>query len=205
MKRKDFFEELTRHMCHPDALRKIQRAYWLSKEAHRAQTRDGGERYFEHPREVAITLIRRQYLHSDTICAALLHDCVEDTFVPADVYVSLFGMQVWKWIERLSKKIPHHDQVTGQVIGYVKKATDGYFEQLHSLPVEGRVIKCADRLHNLSTAHVMDPERKARYIKETRERILPLADTTDPWFAARIRQEVKRLESPCETSTAPSP
>lgn len=171
--------------------KKLQRAYWLSKEVHRTQERETGERYFEHPRRVAIILIKRGVTDIDVIAAALLHDAVEDTFTPMEIYYDLFGKSVWDMIFTLSKKIPAFHPITGEVIGWAKKETRGYYGKIALEPQPFfRMIKCADRIDNLRTCANWDQDRKDRYIAETKEFLLPLAEALDDkWFA----EELKRL------------
>lgn len=198
MNRQTFFYSLPLEQYSPEDLRRIQLAYWLAKEGHRTQHRDDGERYFEHPRAVALILVEMGYTDVSTICAALLHDGVEDTYILPDAYLALVGPTVWNWVFTLSKKIPAFDPVTGVVIDYVKRDQDKYFEGIAALPPQARVIKLADRLHNLRTCGVMKEDRKQRYIHETRSLILPIAQSTDPNFVQVIEHEIKLVLATCK-------
>lgn len=196
MNRVEFFEELNNNsMLRLEDMQKIQAAYWLSKEAHRRQFRDGGERYFEHPRSVALLAHQFGYKDFVSICIALLHDALEDSFTPMVVYLHLFGVVVWAGIETLSKKIPHHDPITGEVTNFSKKQLDEYFAKLYCAPKNVRAIKCCDRLHNLRTLGSRSAEKKREQIDETRQYILPLADMTDPEIAKALRAEIANIEA----------
>lgn len=194
MDRRTFFQHLPLHTYSPDDLRRIRQAYWLAKEAHRTQSRDGGERYFEHPRAVTLLLIEFGYTNADTICTGLLHDAVEDTFTPPDLYVQLFGATVWLFIQTLSKVLPAWDPVTGEIYGWVKKNLEDYFAQIAKLPPGGQIVKVCDRLHNLRTCAGWTPERKQRYTQETRQWILPIAQRLDHRLAEAIEAELTRID-----------
>ncbi|MCX6714654.1 MAG: HD domain-containing protein [Candidatus Uhrbacteria bacterium] len=195
MDRKEFFEGL--NLTHWDLSDRklIQAAYELAKLGHAKQTRDGGGRYFEHPREVARLLIGFGYLECETICTGLLHDGIEDTYIPEIVYIQTFGACVYRSIETLSKSIPHNDPLTGRVIGYIKKTLEEYFTELMKAPKHVRATKCCDRLHNLRTLGGRSNRKKREQIDETVKYILPLADATDPEIAKAIRVEIALLEA----------
>lgn len=178
----------------PGDLLEIQRAYWLAKEAHRTQLRDGGERYFTHPRGVAVGLITRGHLSKKEIILALLHDVVEDTYTPSDAIVCLFGQEVWKNLVLLSKYIPVFDPVTGTVIGRFEKNEDDYYKALAEAPYEVRLVKCSDRLYNLLSMREGWPiERQRRYATKTIRTMVPIAKETDAWFAAEIESICKKV------------
>ncbi len=170
----------------------IQDAYWLAKNAHRLQERDEGQRYFEHPRAVALLLIERGYLDKSIITKALLHDVVEDTNTPTNVIVRVCGYETWKSLITLSKSVPVFDPVTGQLMGRYKKPLEVYFDELARAIIEDRLVKLADRLHNMSTMSVWTADRCAAYAEETQKWILPIAYATDEWFADRLREEVRK-------------
>lgn len=204
MNRAEFMQKLNVTSYSPEDMRRIHVAYWFAKEIHRRQFRDGGERYFEHVRAVALLVHEFGYKQRNAICAALLHDGPEDTHTPVDAYLHMFGPVVWHWIETLSKKIPHHDELEGNVTFVMKKDVNTYFEKISFLPKEARAIKCCDRLHNLRTMGMeWTSARKRKYIIETNEYILPLADATDPVIAKAIRTEVARIEKELGDISAP--
>lgn len=201
MDRREFFSKLPLAGYTPDEIRRIRYAYWLAKEAHRTQRRDDGERYFVHPRSVALLLIEFGYTQADTICAGLLHDAVEDTFTPPDIYVLLCGPEVWSTVQALSKKLPAFDPVTGEIYGWFEKEPKDYVRDIALLPPHGRVVKLCDRLHNLRTCAGWPPERKTRYVRETRENILPLAERTDRRILEALERELTRIEGDLATAS----
>lgn len=195
MNRAQFFHAIPLKKYNDIEIGYIQSAYWLSKKSHDNQARDSGERYFEHPRAVALLMIQFGFVYWKTICAALLHDCVEDCYTPSRVYINLFDAELYSWVLALSKKVPHHDPLGGQVTGYIKKDLKEYFKTIAELPANVRAIKCCDRLHNLSTCNNWAPERRRRYVNETIEFILPLADATDAHISAALCKEIARIEA----------
>ena len=76
------FEKLLRFKMSPDNLKLVMKAYRMSKYGHRGQKRDSGERYFEHPKTVALIIAGEFKIYDhEVISAALLHDDVEDSFI----------------------------------------------------------------------------------------------------------------------------
>lgn len=159
-------------------LARIQLAYWLAKNAHRPFKRENGDRYFEHPRAVAISLIAHGFKGTEYVVLGLLHDVIEDTNTPVPVIADLFGPETWRSLETLSRYMPSFDPLTGQIIGRYKKPQDQYFNEIGAAPARVRTVKCGDRLHNLKTCHRWDDERRARYIDETERFVIPLAHGT---------------------------
>lgn len=192
MNRKQFFA-LLGGMPAGDMLQ-IQLAYWLAKNAHRPQApRDDGQRYFNHPRDVAVLLIERGVRDKDTLTEALLHDAIEDTNTPPQVIVNLFGHDMWESLFLLSKVIPVFDPVTGQVCGFHKKTAEDYRQGLMDAPHSVRLVKCADRVINLRDMAAWERERQIRYATETESLHIPLAQKTDPWFEAELRALVIKV------------
>jgi (p)ppGpp synthase/HD superfamily hydrolase len=187
MNRDTFFIAMAERFS-ADDLTYIQRAYWLVKEAHRKQNRRlTGERYFEHVRRVATYAFDRyNYSDPELIALGLLHDVVEDTFVPQSVIVNLFGRLMYDWILVLSKEVPVFHPVTGKLLGRVKIPTEVYFENLKNTHLNPRIVKGCDRYDNLADFAQWEAPRKAKYVTETNDFILPLIRTTDHRIANDI-------------------
>jgi GTP pyrophosphokinase len=194
MDRDEFFHMLPPQLRAED-LQKIQHAYWLAKHAHRDQVRDTGERYFEHPRRVAISLIKHGFGHeADIIVDGFLHDVPEDTVTPNSVIVTLFGKQTWNDLRVLSKKIPTFDPVSGEVIGRTSKTTEEYYDGIANAEHRVRIVKCDDRLDNVSDMKKFTPERRRRYIDETRRYIIPIARQTSLQYLAELERACDAAE-----------
>ena len=193
MNRKEFFRMVSDRPT--GELTIVQHAYWLAKNAHRPQVpRDNGERYFEHPRAVAISLIERQFRDTEVIVLALCHDVVEDTNTPPAIIVDMLGRRIWEGLELLSKYMPNFDPITGQILGRYKKDAEEYFEVLAHASGTVRLVKCADRLHNLSTCEAWEDERINRYIAETEKHIIPLARDISRVYGDELRKAIVDLK-----------
>lgn len=149
----------------------IMRAYRCAKDAFRHVSRDGGERYFEHLRAVALILIEHLRVHDhQMIVAALLHDIVED-------------IEEWNF-DRLNTEFGDH---VSELVWWVTKPNvsgfknkldrDRYYnQQLHErAPRDAIIVKLADRLHNLVTMWEVTKAKRERKIAETENFYLPLA------------------------------
>jgi (p)ppGpp synthase/HD superfamily hydrolase len=146
---------------------RILDAYSFAKEAHRGQWRRSGVRYFEHPKAVAAILLQLEVRDADTICAALLHDVVEDCGVTLSQIEIRFGIQVERCVRLVSKN------------GLTETK---YFARLVRANEPGAwKVKLADRLHNLSTL-TNDPskqawcnQKKLEQVSETRTSVMAIA------------------------------
>ncbi len=141
----------------------VHAAYVFAKYGHHDQTRDGGGRYFDHPKEVANIIIRELGIKNNwrLVVTALLHDILEDTYLLSEhTLLRLFGKKVALWVALLSK-VPK----------------EGYHERLAACGIwEVLLVKLCDRLHNLRTFAVWNEKRKTKYLKETADWYVPLAD-----------------------------
>jgi GTP diphosphokinase / guanosine-3',5'-bis(diphosphate) 3'-diphosphatase len=189
MNRSLFFSTLADRL-NSDELQYVQRAYWLVKEAHRRQKRRlTGERFFEHLRRVAfMAAVDYGYCDAETVALGLLHDIVEDTFVPQPVIVNLFGQQMYGWILDVSKEIPSFHPVTGKLIARAKLNEAAFYEALMLAHLKPRIVKGCDRVDNLKDLAQWEPARRDKYIIETNTYHLPLAIQTD----ARIANEIQK-------------
>ena len=176
-----------------DELLYVQRAYWLVKEAHRRQKRRlTGERFFEHVRRVSfMAAVDYGYCDGETAALGLLHDVVEDTFVPQSVIVNLFGQQMYGWILNVSKEIPTFHPVTGNVIARAKLDEAAFYKALMTAHLKPRIIKGCDRIDNLADLISWETPRREKYIIETNMYHVPLALQTDARIAKEIENRLK--------------
>ena len=149
----------------------IEKAYRFAKEAHSGVRRRSGEPYILHPIAVARIVISELGLGSTSICAALLHDVVEDTEFTRDDIESAFGKKIADIVEGLTK-------ISGGIFG--DKASiqaENFRKLLLSMSTYIRVvlIKMADRLHNMRTLGSMRPEKQYKIAGETLYIYAPLA------------------------------
>ncbi|MCY3956954.1 MAG: bifunctional (p)ppGpp synthetase/guanosine-3',5'-bis(diphosphate) 3'-pyrophosphohydrolase [Chloroflexi bacterium] len=152
------------------AERLIRRAAELAERAHEGQRRLTGEPFVQHPVSVAL-MLANLHLDPDTVAAALLHDCVEDTSVDIGTIRSRFGSGVAELVDGVTKL----DDIT--VVSLDDRQAQNLRKVFLAMARDIRVvlIKLADRLHNLQTAHVYRPEKRARYASDTLEIFAPLA------------------------------
>ncbi len=156
---------------HRKKVEKIQRAFRFAREAHRGVRRRSGEPYILHPIAVAKIVVSELGLGSTSICAALLHDVVEDTEFTREDIEAGFGPQIAGIVEGLTK-------ISGGIFG--DKASiqaENFRKLLLSMSTDVRVvlIKMADRLHNMRTLGSMRPEKQYKIAGETLYIYAPLA------------------------------
>lgn len=149
----------------------IKRAYFFSSEAHWRQKRKGGTPFIEHPLQVA-SILADMKMDTTTICAALLHDTVEDTDTRLDDISKRFGYNIAFLVESLTKlgrmEFKSHE---------IEQA-ENFRKMLLSMTEDVRVllIKFADRLHNVRTLEFLPEEKRQRIASETLEIYAPLAN-----------------------------
>ena len=135
----------------------------FAKEKHEGQTRIGGEPYISHPVEVARLLEEKGFLEASYIKAALFHDLLEDTDA-SEQEISFYGGEEVLTAVRLLTKSK----------GY---KMEEYIQAIGNNPI-AKMVKLADRLHNLLCASVADERFRKRYVQETEEFYLDLAKGT---------------------------
>ncbi|MFO1152652.1 MAG: bifunctional (p)ppGpp synthetase/guanosine-3',5'-bis(diphosphate) 3'-pyrophosphohydrolase [Rhodospirillales bacterium] len=150
----------------------LNRAYVFSMKAHGSQTRANGDPYFLHPLEVAGILTGFR-LDSASIVTGLLHDTIEDTAATLTDIRSLFGDEVARLVNGVTKlsRIELHSDKTKQAENF-RKLVLAMSEDIRVL-----LVKLADRLHNMRTLHFIgDPGRRIRIATETMDIYAPLAE-----------------------------
>lgn len=173
---------------------RIRRAYWLAKKVHDSQKRDNGERYFEHCRRVAL-FVAQHGGGEDEVIIALLHDCIEDGFIPQDILMDLFGQYVASSVETLSKVTQVYDSLADSITKS-KKSPAEYYAAIGAASDNVKLIKLADRIDNIRDMHSWKQERKQRYIRETEKFLLPMARSFSPDLAQIIEEECRKLPDP---------
>lgn len=150
----------------------LNRAYVYTVQKHGTQKRASGDPYFSHPVEVA-GLMTELKLDQDTIITALLHDTVEDTLATTDEIERLFGPDVARLVDGVTKlsKI--------EAMSENERAAENLRKFLLAMSEDIRVllVKLADRLHNMRTLHFIKSDEKRRRIsRETMDIYAPLAE-----------------------------
>ncbi len=154
-----------------DDMERINRAYSIAFEAHKDQKRRSGEPYIIHPVAVA-QILCDMGMDCDSICAALLHDVVEDTEMTESEIKSLFGNDVELLVEGVTKlgQIPLSASKEEQQSENVRKMFLAMSEDIRVI-----IIKLADRLHNMRTLRFMPEEKRLYKARETLEIYAPIA------------------------------
>jgi (p)ppGpp synthase/HD superfamily hydrolase len=175
--------QLARQHFDPEAALRISRALDLASSAHQGQTRDDGTPYVLHPIRVAISLTEELGLIDDgLICAALLHDAVEDN---ADIGLQRieadFGSRVRMVVEELTKPVA----TTRADVNAV------YFARLRTAAEESKLVKLMDKLDNVrDSPNCPEPVKRRRTLEEAESVYLPLASgLEDP----SVRSKIERL------------
>ena len=150
----------------------LNRAYVFSMKAHGSQLRASGDPYFSHPIEVA-GILTDLHLDDETIATAILHDTIEDTVATPDEIHKLFGSNVARMVDGVTKLSKIEAQTENE------RAAENLRKFLLAMSDDIRVllVKLADRLHNMRTLHHIKSEEKRRRIaRETLDIYAPLAE-----------------------------
>ena len=155
----------------PEQVERVQEAYELAQEAHKGQKRLTGEAYITHPVAVA-GLLADLHLDCQTVCAALLHDVIEDTPTAKDEILARFGREIAELVDGVSKldKIQFKSRKEAQA--------ESFRKMILAMVRDIRVImvKLADRIHNMRTLGAMPPTKRRRIATETLEIYAPIAN-----------------------------
>ncbi len=148
----------------------IEKAYNFAKAAHGEQRRFTGEPFFSHCREVAKILLEHK-LDRDTICAALLHDTVEDTSVTVEDIEKDFNKEIAEMVAGLTKIDRLENLSTDE------ETVENWRKMLIAVSHDMRIIliKLADRTHNMKTLQGLAPARRKEKALETLNLYAPLA------------------------------
>ena len=143
----------------------LNRAYVYAMRMHGSQKRASGDPYFSHPIEVA-GILTGYKLDTSSIVTALLHDIVEDTHASLDDVRKLFGEEVARLVDGVTKlaKIQLQSVETKQAENFRK------FVLAMSEDIRVLLVKLADRLHNMRTLNfIKDPAKRRTIAVETME------------------------------------
>ena len=148
----------------------LAKAFRFASEAHEGQCRKSGEPFVAHPVEVAIILADLR-MDVETLCAALLHDTVEDTSVTRDQVEAEFNPQVAQLVEGVTKITRIEvESLTDEQAATIRKMFVAMSKDIRVI-----VIKLADRLHNMRTLGALREDRRIFKARETLEIYAPIA------------------------------
>lgn len=148
----------------------IRKAYELAKEAHSLQKRKTGEPYIIHPIAVAKIVGEEMLLGANPVCAAFLHDVVEDTCYTIEDIEERFGKDIAFLVKVVTKQ--------KKTVYDSSKQVDNFKQMLSSMQYDIRaiLIKLADRLHNMRTLSSMRADKQMKIAGETDYFYAPLAN-----------------------------
>lgn len=154
----------------PDKTKRIRKAFDVALEAHKDMRRKSGEAYIFHPISVAKICAKEIGLGTTSVICALLHDTVEDTHITLDDIEELFGKEVRRIIDGLTK-IPEVFDENASI------QAENFRKMILTISDDIRVvlIKLADRLHNMRTLDGMRPDKRLKIASETKFLYAPLA------------------------------
>jgi GTP pyrophosphokinase len=180
---------------HPAAdLDLVKKAYVFAAKAHDGQLRKSGDPYVVHPLSVA-AVISELRLDVPSICAGLLHDCVEDTSATVEELGAIFGQEIAFLVDGVTKlgKVPWSTRE--------EKQAENFRKMLLAMAKDIRVIlvKLADRLDNMRTLEHMAGEKQERIARETMDIYAPLANRLGiMWLKCELEDLAFRYLFPVE-------
>ncbi|MCW5735090.1 MAG: bifunctional (p)ppGpp synthetase/guanosine-3',5'-bis(diphosphate) 3'-pyrophosphohydrolase [Enhydrobacter sp.] len=175
------------HSYDPDADEDVlNRAYVYGLKKHGTQLRASGDPYFSHPVEVA-GILAEMRLDTSSIVTGLLHDTLEDTDATRDELARLFGDEVAKLVDGVTKlsRLEVQSETT--------KEAENLRKLVLAMSTDIRVllVKLADRLHNMRTLHhIKEPARRKRIARETMDLYAPLASRIG---MEKVKRELEEL------------
>ena len=168
---------------HPEADRTlVRRTFEYAYDKHLLQRRKSGEPYIIHPLGVA-KLVTQLKLDEASICAALLHDVVEDTDTTRHDIVEAFGEEISELVDALTKLDKY------QFTSKEERQAANFCKMLFAMNSDLRciLIKLADRVHNMRTLQHMRPDKQAAIAQETLDIYVPIANRLGiEWMKAEL-------------------
>ncbi|MBS1118904.1 MAG: (p)ppGpp synthetase SpoT/RelA [Deltaproteobacteria bacterium] len=172
----------------------VRRAYQFAAAAHDGQTRKSGDPYVTHPLAVA-QIIAELKLDVASVCAGILHDCVEDTSATVDQLGEIFGKEIAFLVDGVTKlgKLPYSTREEQQA--------ENFRKMLLAMARDIRVIlvKLCDRLDNMRSLNHLPPEKQERIAAETMQIYAPLAHRLGiQWVKVELEDLAFKYTSPVE-------
>lgn len=177
----------------PEDAARLEAAYAFARDAHGAQKRASGEDYIAHPLSVAVILAGLR-LDAVTLCAALLHDTVEDAGVPLEKIGRLFGEDVARLVDGVTKltalgfgkdRLESDEPTAAMQAENLRK-----FFLAVARDIRVILVKLADRLHNLRTLDALPEAKRRRIARESLEIFAPVASRLGIW---QLKWEIEDL------------
>ena len=155
----------------PSAIQSVRKAYDIAEEAHRGVFRESGDPYISHPLNVTNNLLNMEIYDTDTLCAALLHDVVEDTNITLEDIAKELNPTVSELVDGVTKiSRMNFSSKEAQRFANTRKIINGLTKDVRII-----LIKLADRLHNMKTLDYKREDKQHDNAVETMELFVPLA------------------------------
>ena len=169
----------------PDAISDVKKAYDYASYLHNGQVRQSGEPYISHPLNVAY-ILSEMHADSDTVCAGLLHDTLEDTNIKKEDIAHDFNQNIANLVDGVTKLAKmNFSSKQDQNYANTRKIITGITDDVRII-----IIKLADRLHNMRTLQFKSEFKQKENALETMEIFVPLAYYIG---AYRIKSELEDL------------
>ena len=169
-------------------LNNILCAWEMAQNVHQFQERNDGTPYFWHPTRVARILLDELDIEDpDLLCAALLHDVLEDSdILTPEVLTYNFGPHVSYMVEVMTKEIgvkdgPMREKIDREYISRLKESTE-----------ECRIVKLSDRLDNLRCIQFNLKRNPYKYVKETNDHYVPMAEASSSLHLKYLLREIRK-------------
>ncbi|MGM9617094.1 RelA/SpoT family protein [Butyricicoccus sp.] len=184
----DFLIERVQKQTPSADVDKIRMAYTCANAAHEGQKRKNGDPYIIHPVSVA-EIIVEMGLDTDSICAGLLHDCMEDTEFQYDQIAEKFGKSVADLVDGVTRLGQLHYSKEQEQMEDLRKMLIAMAKDIRVI-----LIKLADRLHNMRTIQFMTVEKQRSKSLETMEIYAPIAHRLG---MQKVKWELEDLSLQC--------
>ena len=180
---RDIFNILWRE--NRNAVKMVYHAYEIAEKAHSGAKRDSGEPYIIHPLSVAKNLLNMEIYDADTICAAILHDTVEDTDITLEDIEREISKTTSELVDGVTKMKSMESTEEARDFANTRKIVNGLTKDIRII-----LIKLADRLHNMKTLQYKKKEKQIENARETMDIFVPLAASIG---AYQIKSELEDL------------
>ncbi|MCC8369742.1 MAG: HD domain-containing protein [Rickettsia endosymbiont of Oxypoda opaca] len=183
-KRLDKVVSLNSSAKYPVNIKEVKKGLYYARKYHGSQKRQSGEPYYSHPIEVAYMVSDytanrdARFYTSEMIVISLLHDTIEDTELTKEMIAVIFGEEVAKQVEALTRIKTHSKISSAEMLNLLTIANNE----------QALIIKFFDRFHNMQTIGAKSPEKQRKTITETLIAFLPVATEIDYELEARLTE-----------------
>ena len=195
------FSEIRDYFKTEQDLKLLNKVFETAKDLHKGQFRKDGTLYISHPVEVALILVKLEF-NIDVVCAALLHDVVEDCGYTLEQISDNFNSNIAEMVDAVSAidktKYVFDENDIYEDVNFIKSSVEEQtFKKLIAIGKKnpmGFAIKFADRLHNLRTIECFDYNKQLEKVRESERWIIPIAEKLNSErFYRELRNECFKI------------